>query len=184
MSVKPEVVALRAHGRVLGTRELGRELAALLRDRVASAKSTVLVDFDQVEIASSPLLDEVACALRAAIADHSGRCVVLANLNEDVCDTLLLVLERRDMSLAVLGDDQLQLIGGRQHLEETLRSAQELGQFTAAQLAERLKIKLPNLHQRLTQLQAAGAVTRVEPAAGSRRALMFATPSRKDLIPA
>ena len=128
--------------------------------------AVVLVDFDGVEVASSPVLDEIACALRAAITDNPGRSVVLTNLNEDVHDTLRLVVEQRDMTLAMLKDDELQLIGGRQHLEETLRGARELGRFTAAQLADRLELKLPNLHQRLGQLQAAGAVTRVEPAAG------------------
>lgn len=184
MSVKTDVVALSAHGRVLGTRKLGIELATELRERVTAAESVVLVDFDGVEVASSPVLDEIACALRAAITDNTGHFVVLTNLNEDVRDTLLLVLERRDMSLATLEDDRLRLLGGRQHLEETLSSAQDLGRFTAAQLAERLELKLPNLHQRLVQLQAAGAVARVEPEGGPQRALMFATPSRSELEPA
>jgi anti-anti-sigma regulatory factor len=184
MSVKPEVVALRAYGRVLGTRKLGSELGTELRERVAATEHAVLVDFDGVEVASSPVLDEIACALRAAITDNAGRFVVLTNLNEDVRDTLLLVLERRDMSLAILQDDELQLVGGRQHLEETLACAQELGRFTAAELAHRLELKLPNLHQRLVQLQAAGVVTRVEPAGGPQRALVFATPSPSELTPA
>src|SRR5436305_1341627 len=184
MPMKSDVVALRAHGRVLGTRKLGSELAAALRQRVAATDGVVVVDFDGVEVASSPVLDEIACALRAAIADNPGRFVVLTNLNEDVHDTLRLVVEQRDMSLAMLKDDELQLIGGRQHLEETLRGAQELGTFTAAQLADRLELKLPNLHQRLGQLQAAGAVTRVEPAGGPQRALVFATPDIAELAPA
>lgn len=184
MPMKLDVVALRAHGRVLGTRKLGSELATELRERVAAANSAVLVDFDGVEVASSPVLDEIACALRAAIKDNPGRFVLLANLNEDVHDTFVLVLERREITLAMLKDDELQLVGGRQHLEDTLNGAQELGRFTAAQLADRLELKLPNLHQRLVQLQAAGAVTRVEPRGGPQRALVFATPTPSELTPA
>lgn len=184
MSMKLEIVALRAHGRVLGTRKLGSELATALRERVAATEGVVLVDFDGVDVASSPVLDEIACALRAAIRDNPGRFVVLTNLNEDVYDTLLLVVERRDMSLAMLRDDELRLIGGRRHLDETLTGAQELGKFTAAQLADRLELKLPNLHQRLVRLQAAGAVTRVERVGGPQRALVFATPSPGELASA
>lgn len=185
MSVKSKVVALSAHGRVLGTRELGSQLADEVRKAVASAADTVLIDFGGVEVASSPVLDEIACALRAAIADHPGRFVVLTRLNDDVQDTLELVLERRDMSLGYLRDKELELLGGRQHLEETLAQAQDLETFTAAELAERLKVKLPNLHQRLNQLQAAGVVARTDPTTGgSRRAIQFATPRADDLATA
>lgn len=145
----------------------------------------MVVDFKDVEVASSPVLDEIARALRAAIADYPDRFVVLANLNEDVRDTMLLVLEARDMSLTTVHDDTLELLGGRTHLEETLAQAQALGTFTAAELAERLKVKLPNLHHRLNELQAAGAVARVETRAGeSRRAIQFATPNPRELTPA
>jgi DNA-binding MarR family transcriptional regulator len=185
MSVKANAIVLGRHGRVLGTRKLGQELAALIRERAAKSTGAIVVDFKGVEVASSPVLDEIACALRAAIADHPDRFVVLAYLNDDVRDTMLLVLESRQMSLAALNDDKLELLGGRAHLEETLAEAQALGTFTAAELAERLRLKLPNLHQRLNQLQAAGAVARVEPAGGgSRRALQFATPTARELTAA
>lgn len=143
------------------------------------------MDFKGVEVASSPVLDEIARALRAAIADYPDRFVVLANLNEDVRDTMLLVLEARDMSLTTLRNDTLELLGGREHLEQTLAEAQALGTFTAAELAERLKVKLPNLHHRLNELQAAGAVARIETRGGaSRRAIQFATPNPRELTPA
>jgi hypothetical protein len=89
------------------------------------------------------------------------------------------------MSLTALRDDTLELLGGRAHLEETLAEAQALGTFTAAELAERLRVKLPNLHHRLNELQAAGAVARIEARAGtSRRATQFATPDPRELTPA
>src|SRR5205823_2040719 len=153
MSVKPDVIALGAHGRVLGTRELGKELAAQLRDRAAATGAPVLVDFEGVAVASSPVLDEIACALRAVIADHPDRFVLLANLTDDVWHTLELVLEQRRMSLTAIRGQQLELLGGREHLEATLAAAQKMGTFTATELADRLKLTVPNLHQRLTELQ-------------------------------
>lgn len=184
MSLKPEVVALSAHGKFLGTRALGAVVAAELRERAAVAGTAVIIDFAGVEVASSPVLDEIACALRAAIADHPERFVVLVHLNEDVRDTLDLVLTRRDMALTEVSDDKLSVVGGRQHLAETLAEAQRLGTFTASELADRLELKLPNLHQRLVLLQAAGAVARVEKAGARQRPLIFATPSADELADA
>jgi hypothetical protein len=185
VSVKADVISLGKCGRVLGTRALGREIAELIRERTARGDRPIAVDFMGVEVASSPVLDEIARALRATIADYPDRFVVLSNLNEDVRETLVLVLRSRDMSLATLHDDALELLGGRAHLEETLAEAQALGTFTAAELAERLKVKLPNLHHRLNELQAAGAVARVPASVGtSGRAIQFATPDPRKLTPA
>jgi hypothetical protein len=182
--VKPDVVRLSTYGRVLGTRKLGRELADLIRSRAAADDGAIVVDFKGVEVASSPVLDEVALCLRAVIADYADRFVVVANLNDDVQETLELVLESRDMSLAALHDDTLELLGGRAHLEETLAEAQALGTFTAAQLAEQLKVKLPNLYHRLNELQAAGAVARTESRGNvSRRAVQFAAANARELTP-
>lgn len=183
MSVKPDVVVLKRRARVLGTRELGRQIADEIRERVAAADRAVLVDFQGIEVASSPVLDEIACALRAVIADYPDRFVVLSHLNDDVRETLLLVLEAREMRLTALENDKLELLGGRAHLEETLAQAQELGSFTAAELAERLKLKLPNLHHRLRELAEAGVVARVETSSGGR-ALRFETPRPEELTPA
>lgn len=183
MSVKPDVVALNRRARVLGTRELGREIADEIRKSVAAADRAVLVDFQGIEVASSPVLDEIACALRSVIADYPDRFVVLSHLNDDVRETLLLVLEAREMRLTAVENDKLELLGGRAHLEETLAQAQELGSFTAAELAERLKLKLPNLHHRLRELAEAGVVARVE-SSSSGRALRFETPRPEELTTA
>jgi hypothetical protein len=185
MSVKPDVISLGKRGRVLGTRALGAELADSIRERAARSDRALIVDFQGVQVASSPVLDEIARALRAVIADFPQRFVVLAHLNEDVRETLLLVLESRDMSLTVFDDDALELLGGRRHLEETLEAAQELGTFTAAELAAQLRVKLPNLHHRLNELRAAGAVARVESeASASGHALHFATANPRELTTA
>jgi MarR family len=176
MSVTPQIIQLRRHGRALGTRELGAEVANEIRGADPTAPALIL-DFAGVQVASSPFLDEVACAMRAAIVDQPDRFMLLANPNGDVADTMELVLDRRDISLTILERKTLRVLGGRRHLDETLAAARELGTFTAPELAERLKLKLPNLHQRLTQLEAAGVLTRSDdPTARRGRRLLFATP--------
>jgi DNA-binding MarR family transcriptional regulator len=181
MSVTLQIMRLREHGSVLGTRALGADVAREIRSTDANAAALV-VDFSGVRVASSPFLDEVACAIRAEIADRPDRYVVLARLNEDVADTLELVLRRRDITLTLLTEKELKVLGGRHQLEETLAAATDLGSFTAPELAERLELKLPNLHQRLVQLEAAGALTRSDdPTATRGRRLLFATPPVDEL---
>lgn len=181
MSVKRDALAFKMPGKVLGTRALGREVADQLRERAGDGAQDLFVDFTGVQVASSPFLDELALALRAWNADHPDRFVVLTNLNEDVQDTLGLVLERRDMMLVAVEKGTLRLIGGRAHLDETLKAAQELEVFTASELAEQLELKLPNLHQRLVALQATGAVVRVRPDGAPQRPVVFATPQSDEL---
>ena len=184
MSVKLDVIQLRRRGKVLGTRALGGEVAEQIRASDPDADALIL-NFTGVRVASSPFLDELVRATRAAVADHPDRHVVYGGLDEDVLDTLGLVAERLGATLTVLEGEKLQVLGGRRFLEETLAAAQELGEFTATELAERLELKLPNLHQRLTQLQAAGAITRTDdPTAQRGRRLKFATPDVGELADA
>ena len=181
MSVKRDTLAFKVPGKVLGTRVLGQEVAAQLRKRAGDGQQDLLVDFAGVQVASSPFLDELARTLRAWNVDHPDHFVVLMNLNEDVQDTLELVLERRDMALAEMTKGTLRLIGGKAHLQETLNAAQELKVFTAAELAAQLELKLPNLHQRLVALEAAGALVRVRPAGAPQRPVVFQTPQPVEL---
>ena len=181
MSVKPRVIRLRRYGRALGTRALGQRVAQEV-DQAARKAPALILDFSDVRVASSPFLDEVVCAMRSAIADGRQRYVLLAGLNEDVADTIQLVLKRRDAALVALEDEQLRILGGRSHLQETLEAAQDLGSFTATELAGRLQQKLPNLHQRLNQLREAGALTREDdPEARRGRRLVFETPEIADV---
>ncbi|MEJ7784764.1 MAG: hypothetical protein WKF96_08175 [Solirubrobacteraceae bacterium] len=181
MSLKHHVVRLRDRGTVLGTRSLGAEVADEIRASDPGV-GALIIDFGEVRVASSPFLDEIVCAVRSTIADNPDRYVVSSGLNEDVLDTVQLVAERRGIALAVLQADTLHVIGGKRHLEETLAAAQELGSFTAPQLAERLELKLPNLHQRLLQLQNAGVITRTDDTSAERgRRLLFGTPDPGEL---
>jgi hypothetical protein len=175
MSVKPKIIRLSRHGRALGTRALGEKVA----DEIGSTgrrSAALIVDFSDVRVASSPFLDEVAVAMHAAIAAQRPPFVLLAGMNADVMDTMTLVLERRNMALGAVEDEQLEVLGGGPRLQETLEAAQKLGTFTAAELAEQLAQKVPNLHQRLSQLQDAGVLnSEDDPTARRGRRLQFKT---------
>src|SRR5205814_1987631 len=99
-------------------------------------------------------------------------------LDEDVRETLQLVLDHYKLSIAELHDDrQLRLLTSVPHLAETLSAAQEIGEhFTAPELADRLDQKLPNINQRLAQLVQAGAIAREQdPTAGRGRRYRYRT---------
>lgn len=182
MSMNTSIVSVGRHGRALGTRELGEIIASEIREIITTTDGAVVVDFKDVEVASSPVLDSIACALRSALQDHEGRFFVITHLNDDVNETLGLVLENRDMALTRVDEGRLELLGGRDHLERTLLAAQSFGTFTPAQLAERLEVKLPNLHHRLNLLEAAGAIARVD--SGPGRTKTFAVAPAEELTTA
>lgn len=153
-----ELINLNDYGQVLSTRERGHEAAEELQR--ALADSSVVLNFSGVEVASASFLDEVLSRLRGLLAGADSKMVVVIEANEDVSETLELVLSRRKMALASLEHGHVKLLGGSQQLNATLAAASELQTFKAPELAERLKLKLPNLHQRLKALTDAGAVAR------------------------
>lgn len=152
---------LRDHGRVLATREKGQRVARHLGELVREP-AHLLLDLAEVEVVTPPFLDELLGELQRVLQRHRdhGGFAIAVNLNEDVRETFEMVLERRRHALAYWHEDQLGLLGGNPHLARTLREARQLGEFTAPELAERLALKLSNANQRLSALQAAGAVSR------------------------
>ena len=181
MSVKPIPYALIQHGGVLGTRELGRSVGRELRDALAAAPGLVL-SFDEVEVASPPFLDEVLSSIHASLyGGEANKLLVIVGLNEDVKESFQLVLEHRKLALATLQDNQIELLGGSRQLRETLKEAQAMGQFSAPELAERLEIKLPAMHQRLQALLETGAVARSRESAAERGRHAYRAPKPKDL---
>jgi hypothetical protein len=155
-----QLLNLVEYGRVLSTRERGRQAADRLQDALVGGNAVVL-NFAGVEVASPSFLDEVLIRLRGVLSGSGSAVVVVAGLNEDVAESLELVLDRRKMALAALDDDKLTLLGGSAQLQETLSEASKLGSFKAPELAKNLKIKLPNLHQRLKSLAEGGAIGKV-----------------------
>ncbi len=162
MSVKPVQFKLAGHGRVLATRNAGRKVAMQLSDEIEQHPA-VLVSFADVRAVTPPFLDELLRVVRGVLsAERDGRMVAVTRLDDDLRETLQIVLDRNKMSLAERRQGRLALLTAVPHLAETLDAAQELGReyFTAPQLADRLELKLPNVNQRLTQLVEAGALAR------------------------
>ena len=179
---KIKATRLAEAGPVLSTRERGREAA----DRIQSDLTDhgVVVSFADVEIATPSFLDEVVSRLAGLLHGNEKLTVVLTGLNEEVRHSLQLVLERRHLRLTVLGEDEkVHLLNSNPQLEETLAKAQELGTFTASELAKELKLKLPNLHQRLTMLLEAGALTREPDSAAGRRGHSYSATKPADINP-
>lgn len=173
---------LAEQGPVLATRELGRQVGQDLQDKLADANSLVL-NFAGVDVASPPFLDEVMRAAQVPLFGRdANRLLVAAGFNEDVRESLEWVLERHKLALAALDEGQIELLGGTRQLQETLREAQQLGDFTAPELAERLKVKLPNLHARLKSLTESGALARHEDETAERgRRHRYHAPSPEEL---
>jgi DNA-binding MarR family transcriptional regulator len=181
MSLKPRAYVLSDHGGVLATRELGRTVGRELQDALVDAPGLVL-SFAGVEVASPPFLDELLASIHASLhGGEANKLLVLDGLNDDVKESLLIVLERRKLALANLEDDQIKLLGGSRQLKETLREAQHMGEFSAPELAERLEIKLPALHQRLQALLETGAVGRTRETTGERGRHAYRAPKPRDL---
>ncbi len=152
MSLKSGAYALSEHGGVLATRALGRAVGRKLQDALVDTPGLVL-SFAGVEVASPPFLDKLLSSIHASLhGADANKLIVVDSLNEDVRESLLLVLERRKLALANLENHQIKLLGGSRQLREALREAQRMGEFSAPDLAERLQIKLPALHQRLQAL--------------------------------
>ncbi len=162
MSVNIETIDFRAEeGDVLATRERARTLARVVADRVGDDAHLVL-NFCGVDVASPAFLDEMLVTLHPiTMGGDSGRLLAAIGLNEDVRDAFELVLERRKLLMTELSDDHVELLGGPDQLRETIDAAIDLGEtFTAPELAERLAIKLPALHQRLKTLTDSGVLAR------------------------
>lgn len=157
-----QLLNLVEYGKVLSTRELGRQAADQLQDALVEGGAVVL-NFAGVEVASTSFLDEVVMRLKGTLGGRGSSVVVVAGLIEEVQESLILVLNNRKLALAALDEDKLTLLGGNRQLEETLDAASRLGEtFKAPDLAESLRIKLPNLHQRLKSLTEGGAIARAD----------------------
>src|SRR4051794_25864427 len=92
------------HGRVLATRPKGREVGQLAAAELSDATG-MLLSFWEVDVASPAFLDEVIRALRAVLLSGQKRWLLVDGFNEDVRESLELVLAKQKMSLAFLDGD-------------------------------------------------------------------------------
>lgn len=175
----PEILNLAGHGLVLSTRQLGHDAADEIK--AALERGSVVISFAGVEVATPSFLDEVLTRLRGVLQSSERAIVLVSGMNEDIEESLALVLEHRKLMLGEIADDHLRLLGGRRQLIETLEKASQLGSFRATELAEELRIKLPSLHQRLKALMDAGVLAREEDDAERGRRHRYSVPDPKEL---
>jgi DNA-binding MarR family transcriptional regulator len=167
-------------GPVLSTRERGREAAD--QAEAAIQDGGLILSFTGVEIATPSFLDELFTRIVGLLRKNESLIVAITGLAEEVRESLDLVFEKRQLKMAALKDQQIELLGGTEQLQETFQAAQNLGSFTAPDLAKELEIKLPSLHQRLSALLEAGAVTRTpDKSAKHGRRHVYTAPTSKDL---
>lgn len=154
---------LRDEGEVLASRRRGREAAARLRD-CAGEDRDIILDFADVVAITPPFAQELLDAVQATLSNQgpdAGRLVVIVNANEDVLETLALVLDRRKGTMAFRAGDRVELLNATApHLLELLEQAQKLKRFTAGELAEKLAVAPNTVHGRLKPLLASGVVGR------------------------
>ena len=121
----------------------------------------VVLDFKDVIALTPPFLDELFDSVKTMLSRHSGSTTVVAtNLDDDLLDSIELVLEKRGSPLAWAHEDEIRLLAAAPHLRETLEAAAQSREFTATDLAERLKLQPTTVNQRLAALLEAGAVAR------------------------
>jgi DNA-binding MarR family transcriptional regulator len=176
----PLHVYVRDHGTVLATRPLGRRAADHVR-AIADEPGDLILDFEGVEVATPPFLQELVDVVHGLVLRDTGtgRIVVFANMNEDLAETMRYVVAKRKLSVAYREGNSIELLEAKPHLTETLRTAQRLRSFTAPQLADKLNIENDTATQRLKKLLETGAVVReVDPEAkqGIRHLYRAATP--------
>lgn len=150
-------------GSIFNTRERGQR-AAFAIGLHAEAPNSFLLDFQSVDAVGPPALDEILTAVDTHLRRHrdSNVTALATNLSESNREILEFVLGRGAWpGFAHRTASDVELIGARPHLSQTLKAAQELGPFTAPQLADHLDLKLPNTNQRLKLLLQAGALGRV-----------------------
>jgi DNA-binding MarR family transcriptional regulator len=157
--MKPLVLNLAEYGPVLASRPDGRKAADAVEEALRSGPGAVL-NFRGVEIITPSYLDEILTRAAGVLRSGTSGLLVASNFNDEVRETLELVLTHRKMLLAGIEKEHVELLGGSHQLKETLEAAHSLKEFTSADLAEVLKVKLPNLHQRLKALEQAGALRR------------------------
>jgi DNA-binding transcriptional ArsR family regulator len=177
MTTTPLHFELRQFGQVLATRRHGQEVARALTDE-ASRESDIVLDFKDVVALTPPFLDELFDAVKSMLNRHGGRTTVVAtNLDDDLLDSIELVLEKRGFPLVWQQEDEVHLLAGAPHLRETLEAAAATQEFTAADLAERLKLQPTTVNQRLVALLEAGAVARIREPSDRGVRYRYRTPS-------
>lgn len=140
--------------------------------RDVPAGESLVIDFTGVEDVTFSFADECIAKvmISKAAGDYPDRGIVLSGMNDEVRETLDVVLTRRDLAVVAV-DGEASVLGADSFLSETLQAALDLGSFRASDIAERLGLSVQAANNRLKHLSASGAVVRhlVVPEGGGRQ---------------
>ena len=157
---------LTVEGPVGATRQRGQEwrqrLEQMLRD--SAPGDLVEVDLTALEAMSVSFADELIGRFLAdrLTGDFQDRAVVIVGDSDDVRETLEAVLERRDAGALYRTGKRgsVETLAVPSWFRETVEHANQLREFSASELAQRLNKSPQAVNNRLKQLAASGAVLR------------------------
>jgi hypothetical protein len=147
---------------------LGRDKGALARNdlereiRELQSDQVVAVSFEGIHSVSVPFADAFFVPLLAGrlAGYHDEHPFVVTEASDDVAETIAAALQLRSLSALAFTESGVTLLGGDPGLEETLRTAERLGQFSVAAFAEDQGLSQQTAHNRLTALHRRGALAR------------------------
>jgi hypothetical protein len=158
-------LAARAEQGVLRTADKGAELhdevIRGLRDRDPGVP--VALDFAEVRAVTVPFVHESIGRLLGGWLSgyHDEHPLLVLNADDDVRETISAALRNQRLILLANGPGGPQLLGGDAVLEGTVQAAREFeGDFSVADLAEKLDLSGPATNNRLRTLARSGAVAR------------------------
>lgn len=157
-------------GDVLVTRDRGararHDLERLLDSATIGPDDPVAIDFSGILAVDVPFIDEfLGPLLSGRLAGfYENHPILAVGVNEGVRETLDLALRRRHLHLLGGTRNRVELLGGDELLELTLRAAMAAGRFSASDLARDLKITPQAMNNRLKTLLRSGALRRTRAA--------------------
>lgn len=149
------------------TRVAAAELRTRLTQDLASLPvgETFEIDLDGVEAMTISFADELIAKLAAErrLYGTTDTFFLILNGSLEVLETIEVALERRHLYVAQrTKKGEYRLLAAPTHLVTTFEAALELREFTASELASKLKLKPPAVNNRIRQLAEAGVLVRRE----------------------
>lgn len=173
---------VREHGHSsFATRSVAAEYRARVSGLLVQPTDDLLeIDLSGVDAMTVSFADELIAKLAAErrIFGKDDSFFLVSNGSPEVVETIEVALERRGLFTAHrAATGEVVLLGASTHLKETYRAAQQLGEFTARELAETLGLTPPAANNRIKLLAQSGAVARVrrDPAGGGRQYVYLAS---------
>ena len=160
--------------RLLSGRELGDKARHDLERAIGALMpgDAVALDFSDIAAVSVPFVDNFLGPLLSGRLGgyYEEHPFVILGASDDVEETIAAALMVRGLSALSIGSRGARLLGSEPSLDETVRFAQDLGEFSATDLAAAFDLTPQAANNRLKALWRAGALTRqqIKPERGGK----------------